>query len=136
MGFLGRRFLLAEAGEAPGPRGAAGDKSQARLGQRLHPHSAFMTGLVRVMGNLGVLVFWIVLAANFISREWVTPDWPGKLACVTGVALGVGTWFAGLSGVVSLGQGQFSQQTLLRMEHLSGIALLALALLHRGTSIC
>ncbi len=135
MLFLGLRFLLAKSVEATVHLGAAADKIEARLGERLHPHSAFMTGLVRVMGNLGVLVFWIVLAANFISREWVTPDWPGKMACVTGVALGVGAWFAGLSWVVSLGQGKFSQQTLLRMEHLSGIGLLALAVIHGGTII-
>ena len=94
-----------------------------------------MTGLVRVMGNVGVLVFWIILAANFISREWVTPDWPGKLACVAGVALGTGSWFVGLSWVVSLGHGKFSEQTLLRMEHYSGAGLVALALIHGGTII-
>ena len=68
------------------------------------------------MANLGVLVFWIILAANFISREWVEPDWPGKLACVSGVALGTGSWFFGLSWLVSLGHGKFSEKTLLRME--------------------
>ena len=55
----------------------------------------------------------------------VAPDWPGKLACVGGVALGTGGWFVGLSWVVSLGHGKFSEKTLLRMEHLSGIGLLA-----------
>ncbi|MCX6928776.1 MAG: LysE family transporter [Verrucomicrobia bacterium] len=98
-------------------------------------HSAFMTGLVRVMGNVGVLVFWIILAANFISREWVTPDWPGKLACVAGVALGTGSWFTGLSWVVSLGHGKLSEKTLLRMEHGSGVGLLILAMIHGGTII-
>jgi hypothetical protein len=87
------------------------------------------------MGNLGVLVFWIILSANFISREWVAPDWPGRLACVAGVGLGVGAWFVGLSWVVSLGYGKFSEKTLLRMEHLSGICLLVLALIHGGTII-
>ena len=94
-----------------------------------------MIGFVRVMGNLGVLVFWIILAANFISHEWVTPDWPGKLACVTGVALGTGGWFVGLSWVVSLGHGKLSEKTLLQMEHLSGIGLLALGLIHGGIII-
>ena len=46
--------------------GSAADRIEAHLGERLHPHSAFMIGLVRVMGNVGVLVFWIILAANFI----------------------------------------------------------------------
>jgi len=73
-----------------------------------------MTGFVRVLGNFGVLVFWVILGANFISREWVTPDWPGKLACVAGVALGTGAWFVGLSWFVSLGHGKFSEKGLLR----------------------
>jgi len=94
-----------------------------------------MTGVVRVMGNVGVLVFWIILAANFISREWVTPDWPGKLACVAGVAVGTGVWFTGLSWGVSLGHGKLSEKTLLRMEHGAGIGLLILALIHGGTII-
>jgi hypothetical protein len=88
---------------------------------------------VRVMGNVGVLIFWIILAANFISREWVPPDWPGKLACVAGVATGTGSWFIGLSWVVSLGHGKWSEKTLLRMEHISGLGLVILALIHGGT---
>ena len=58
-----------------------------RIEERLHPHSAFMIGFVRVMGNPGTLLMWIVLAANFISRDLVLPNWPGKLACVSGVAI-------------------------------------------------
>ena len=136
MLFIGIKFLLAKSVQAhPIHLGAAADRIEARLEERLHPHSAFMTGLVRVMGNVGVLVFWIILAANFISREWVTPDWPGKLACVTGVAVGTGGWFTGLSWVVSLGHGKLSEKTLLRMEHLSGACLLILALIHGGTII-
>jgi threonine/homoserine/homoserine lactone efflux protein len=131
MLFLGVKFLMAKSAETPPVRfGAAAGRIEVRLEERLHPHSAFMTGLVRVMGNLGVLVFWIILAASFISREWVTPDWPGKLACVGGVALGTGLWFIGLSWAVSLGHGKFSPRTLLRMEHGSGIGLLILALIH------
>jgi threonine/homoserine/homoserine lactone efflux protein len=136
MLFIGIKFLCAKSVQArPVHLGAAADRIEVRLEERLHPHSAFMTGLVRVMGNVGVLVFWIILAANFISREWVTPDWPGKLACVTGVAVGTGGWFTGLSWVVSLGQGKWSERTLLRMEHFSGACLLILALIHGGTII-
>jgi threonine/homoserine/homoserine lactone efflux protein len=136
MLFIGTKFLFAKSVQAkPVPLGGAADKIEVRLEERLHPHSAFMTGLVRVMGNVGVLVFWIILAANFISREWVTPDWPGKLACVTGVALSTGGWFTGLSWVVSLGHGKWSEKTLLRMEHCSGVGLLVLALIHGGTII-
>jgi threonine/homoserine/homoserine lactone efflux protein len=136
MLFLGIKFLLAKAVTQPVVSfGAAAHKIEERLEQKLHPHSAFMIGLVRVMGNVGVLVFWIILAANFLSREFVTPDWHGKLACVGGVALGTGLWFVGLSWVVSLGHGKFSEKTLLRMEHFSGIGLLGLALVHGGTIV-
>ena len=139
MLFLGIKFLLAKTVESTVHLGGAADKIEARLEAqlevRLRPHSAFMTGLVRVMGNVGVLVFWIILAANFISREWVSPDWPGKLACVAGVAIGTGLWFIGLSWAVSLGHGKFSDRTLLRMEHFSGVGLLALALIHGGTIV-
>ena len=134
MLFLGTKFLLAKSVKArPIALGAAADRIEMRIEERLHPHSAFMTGLVRVMANVGVLIFWIILAANFISREWVTPDWPGKLACVAGVALATGTWFIGLSWVVSLGHGKWNENTLLRMEHFSGAGLLVLALIHGGT---
>ena len=134
--FLGIKFLTAKSVQTAAVRlGAVADRFETRVGERLQPHSAFMTGLVRVMGNVGVLVFWIILAANFISREWVTPDWPGKLACVTGVALGTGGWFIGLSWIVSLGHGKFSEERLLKMEHYSGAGLLILALIHGLTII-
>src|SRR5262249_29841287 len=128
MLYLGTKFIMAKSVEVHfGPHA---DRFEERIGQKLHPTSAFITGFVRVMGNLGVLVFWVILGANFISREWVTPDWPGKLACVGGVALGVGAWFIGLSWLVSLGHGKMSEKGLLRMEHLSGVGLLILALIH------
>ena len=135
MLVLGVKFLMTKTVEAPVQMGKAAHKLEERIEEKLHPHSAFMTGLVRVMGNVGVLVFWIVLAANFISREWVTPDWPGKLACVGGVAVGTGLWFLGLSWVVSLGHGKLSPKTLLRMEHFSGLGLLVLAMIHGGTIV-
>jgi len=134
--FIGIKFLLAKSVQArPVALGTVTERVEARLEKRLHPRSAFMTGLVRVMGNVGVLVFWIVLAANFISRDWVTPDWPGKLACVAGVAVGAGLWYAALGWVGSLGYGKLSEKTLLRMEHFSGACLLILALIHGGTII-
>ena len=126
--YLGIKFLLA--------RGlTAVSKIEERIEEKLHPHSAFMIGFVRVMGNPGVLVFWIILAANFISREWVEPTLRSKLACVTGVALGTGIWFLGLSYAVSLGHRKLSEKTLVRMEHISGIALILLALIHGGSII-
>jgi len=136
MLYLGIKFLVAKSIVQPAVNlGLTAEKIGTQIEQRLHPHSAFMTGFVRVLGNPGVLVFWIILAANFISREWVSSDWPGKLACVGGVAVGTGLWFVGLSWGVSLGHGKLSEKTLLRMEHFSGIGLLVLALIHGGTMV-
>lgn len=133
MLYLGVKFLLAKSVEQPPMRfGARADKFEARIGERFNPSSAFMIGFVRVMGNLGVPVFWVILATNFVARDLVPNDWNGKLACVAGVALGTGAWFLGLSWAVSLGHGKFSQKTLLRMEHLSGVGMLGLALIHGG----
>jgi threonine/homoserine/homoserine lactone efflux protein len=128
--FLGIKFLMTKSVQVSIDLGATANRFETRIGERLHPHSAFMSGLVRVMGNLGVFVFWIILAANFISREWVTPDWPGKLACVTGVGLGAVTFYLSLGFGASRGQGRLSEKALLRMEHFSGIGLLVLALIH------
>jgi threonine/homoserine/homoserine lactone efflux protein len=110
----------------------ATDRIEEQIEEKLHPHSAFMIGFVRTMANPGVLLFWIILAANFISREWVEANWRGKAGCIAGVALGTGLWFVGLSFAVSRGHGKFSEKTLLRMEHLSGVGLLVLAFLHGG----
>jgi threonine/homoserine/homoserine lactone efflux protein len=133
--FLGVKFLLTKSGPSHVKFGPAVEWLEARLQIRLEGHSAFITGLLRVAGNVGVLIFWIILAANFISREWVTPDWPGKLACVAGVALGTGLWFVILSWLSALGQGKFSEKTLIKMEHVSGVVLLVLALIHGGSII-
>ena len=78
---------------------------------------------MRVMGNLGVLAFWIVLAANFISREWVRPSLESKGACVLGVMAGTGLWFFGLSYAVSVRRKKSSsEKTLLRMQRGSGLS--------------
>jgi threonine/homoserine/homoserine lactone efflux protein len=132
MLYLGIRFLMAKSVDTPVQLGKTAHRIEERIEERLHPHSAFMTGLVRVMANLGVLVFWIFLATIFVSRGWVQPDWTGKLSCVGGVALGTGLWFFALSYGASRGHGQFSEKTLLRMEHGSGILLLVVALIHGG----
>ena len=136
MLYIGIKFLLAKSVETrPLRLGAAADRIEARIEKRLNPHSAFMTGLVRVMGNVGVLVFWVFLALYFVTHGWVTPDWPGKLACVAGVGVGTGGWFLGLSWVVSLGHGRWSEKTMLRVEHYSGALLLILSLVQGGIII-
>ena len=94
-----------------------------------------MTGLVRVMGNVGVLVFWIILAANFISRGMGDARLARQARLRGGRRGGHGRLVPGLSWVVSLGHGKLSEKTLLRMEHISGVGLLILALIHGGTIV-
>lgn len=133
--FIGFKFLLAKTVQVPTKLDSASEKIEARIEHKFHPHSAFMTGFVRVLGNLGVLLFWIVLAANLMAREWVDADsFAAKAACVGGVALGTNTWFAALSFGVSRGHGRFSEKTLLRLQHFSGICLIIFGILH-GTNI-
>jgi threonine/homoserine/homoserine lactone efflux protein len=131
--FLGFKFLLAKTIHLPTKLETASEKIETRIEQRFHPHSAFMTGFVRVLGNLGVLLFWIVMAANLMTREWVDGDsFAAKAACVVGVALGTNTWFLGLSFGVSRSHGRFSERTLLRLQHFSGVCLIIFGLLHGG----
>ena len=133
--FIGTKFLLAKIIHLPTKLETASGKIETRIEQKFHPHSAFMTGFVRVLGNLGVLLFWIVLAANLMTREWVDGDsFAAKAACVGGVALGTNTWFLTLSFGVSRGHGRFSEKTLLRLQHFSGIGLIIFGLL-QGTNI-
>jgi threonine/homoserine/homoserine lactone efflux protein len=120
---LGTKFLLAKSVPVAGT-------VEQRIEKKFHPHSAYMTGFVRVMGNPGVLLFWIILSANFISREWVLPSLENKAACICGVACGTSLWFCGVSYAVSLGHKKFSEQTLLRLERGSGLGLLLLGLAH------
>jgi threonine/homoserine/homoserine lactone efflux protein len=129
LAFLGVRFLLAKSVEsAPMPLRAT-HRLQARLEEQLHPQSAFTMGLVQVMGNLGVLVFWVILATHFMLRGWVRPDWPGKLACVGSVGVAICLWFTFLSWMVAKRQGKFSDATLYRIERYSGVFLVGLALI-------
>lgn len=100
-----------------------------RMERQFHPHTGYMVGLVRVIGNPGVLVLWITLSAMFVAHDWVVPTAMGKMACVTGVGLGAALWFLAVSYGVSRGHGRFSQKTLLTMSHISGACLLLGALL-------
>lgn len=136
MLFLGWRFLAAKTVTAPTQLGAAANRIEKRIDEKLHPHSAFMIGFVRVLGNMGVLLFWLVAAAYFMSHEawfsnyeWVENTFAAKAAFVSGVALGANFWFCTLSYVVSRqGYGRFSERTLLRMQRVSGVCLLGLGL--------
>jgi len=140
MLFLGIKFLTAKTVTAPTHLGAAARRIEQRIDEKLHPHTAYMIGFTRVLGNMGVLLFWIVAAAYFMSHEayftsyeWVEDTVAAKGAFITGVALGASTWFCTLSYVVSRhGYGRFSEKTLVRMQHLSGFCLLGLGLYDGG----
>lgn len=132
--FLGFKFLLAQSVKVPTKLDAATEKLEASLEKKLHPHSAFMTGFVRVLGNLGVLLTWIILSANLMAHDWVDDTRNAKVACVGGVFTGTAAWFVILSFGVSRGHGKFSEKTLLRFQHISGVCLI-LAGLFDGASI-
>jgi threonine/homoserine/homoserine lactone efflux protein len=125
--FLGLKFLNAQTVKVPTKLDAASEKIEARLEQKLHPHSAFMTGFIRVLANLGVFVAWIVLSAGLMAHDWVDDTLKAKAACVGGVFCGTVFWFFVLSFGVSRGQGKFSEKTLLRLQHFSGFCLIATA---------
>lgn len=127
MLFLGVKFLLVQSVPA---MDAMEQRFEQRIEKKFDPHSAFMTGFVRTMANPGVLLGWVVLGANFISRGWVEPTAQGRLSCLAGVAAGVGVWFFGLSWGVSLGHKKFTERTMIRMERGSGVVLLILGLAH------
>jgi threonine/homoserine/homoserine lactone efflux protein len=124
--YLGQKFLRARDLDAPTKFGSTAAKFSARLDEKFHPQSSFMMGFVRVMGNLGVLLFWIVLAANFLSRDWVADTPAAKIACIVGVVIGTNLWFCSLSFGASRGYGRLSGPTLLLMERFSGVCLLIL----------
>jgi arginine exporter protein ArgO len=121
MLYLGIKFLLART--VP-----TSTRIATRIEERLHPHSAFMIGFVRTMANPGVLLGWIILSAGFISHDWVQPTESGKIACILGVAGGTLLWFLGLSWLAARGHGRFTEKTLLKMEHISGVCMLLLAM--------
>ena len=121
MMLLGMKFLLVQSFPAR-------SRVASRLESRFHPTSAFANGFVNVLGNPGILLGWIILGANFISRGWVLPGFASKAECVLGVALGTNTWFTGVSYAVSRGHRKFSDQTLLLLSRGSGVGLLLLGL--------
>jgi threonine/homoserine/homoserine lactone efflux protein len=127
MLFLGIKFLRTQSVPVFGPRVTM---MSDRIEDKMHPHSAFMIGFVRVMANIGVFAFWILLAGTFVSHDLVEPSCSGKMCCVAGVATGTGLWFLVLSWGASLGHGKFTERTLLKMEHISGVGLLVLAFIY------
>lgn len=120
MFYLGLRYLFAK----DVPEHTA---SVDAVEHKFHPHTAFWTGFVRVLGNPAVLLFWFTLSATFLAHQWITENIPSKLMCAGGNFLGGMTWFFLLSFLVSRGHGKFQKRTLLRMSQVSGLSLLVAA---------
>jgi threonine/homoserine/homoserine lactone efflux protein len=140
MLFLGLKFLSAKTVTAPTNLGATASRIEKRIDEKLHPHSAYMIGFARVLGNLNVLLFWIVAAAYFMSHEayftsheWVEDTVAAKVAFITGVALGASSFFCALSYIVARrGYGRFNEHTLVIMQRVSGFCLVILGLYSGG----
>ena len=125
--FLGFKFLLAQSVNVRIKLDTASEKIEARIEQKIHPRSAFATGFIRVMANLGVLVAWVVLAAYLMAQNLVAETVAARATCVAGVFAGTVLWFLILSYGVSRGHGKFGEKTLLRFQHISGLCLIATA---------
>jgi len=121
MSYLGFKYMFANEVKTT-------SRSAERIEVRLHPHTAFMTGFVRTLGNPGVLLLWVALSATFLSHEWVDPNWTSKSFCITGVATGGLAWFTLLSYVVSIGHRHLSDKAMLNMSRGAGAMLLIAAI--------
>ncbi len=140
MLFLGMKFLSAKTVTAPTQLGAAASRIEKRIDEKLHPHSAYMIGFTRVLGNMGVLLFWIVAAAYFMSHEAYSLPTSGsrtrsrpRRRSLSVWRLARTLWFCALSYIVSRrGYGRFNEHTLVRMQHFSGFACSPLGLYDGG----
>ncbi len=115
--YLGIKYLVTASLPATTPTVEA-------VEHKLHPHTAFWIGFVRVLGNPAVLLFWITVSATFISHDWIDDTWMSKGICVLGTFIGGMLWFILLSFLVAKGHGKFSTKALVRMAHISGAILL------------
>lgn len=117
MFFLGLKYLLTP--------GVPKEPHSAEIVQeKLHPHSAFMIGFVRTMGNLGILPFWIAIAVFFMSRGYVKPTLESKTFFIMGVTLGVTLWFVLLAYVVGQLRKKLTEKTLIVTIRVSGAMML------------
>jgi threonine/homoserine/homoserine lactone efflux protein len=132
MLWLGIKYLFTRTAAPVSRAERIGEQIEQRIEreieQRLRLHTAFLTGFLRVLANPAVILLWITLAGNFISRAWVEPTWLGKSFCIAGVAAGCTAWFAGLSYAASLGHQRVSDHTLVRLARVSGALLLGFAI--------
>ncbi len=95
--------------------------------ETFHPHTAFWTGFLRVLGNPGLLLLWLTVIATLLSRDWISYRWGSKWPFIAGVAGGGMVWFSLVGWGVSRGRGRLSPRALARLSQASGILLLLVA---------
>jgi threonine/homoserine/homoserine lactone efflux protein len=120
--WLGIKYLL--AGHVPGE-----ERGLQMAERRLHPHTAFWIGFVRVLANPGVLLLWLGITATLLSHGVLDPHWHSKVPFCGGVAASGFIWFAGVSWGVSRGHGRFPVIVLKRISQFSGILLIVTAVI-------
>lgn len=121
MLFLGLKYVLSK--ELP-----LTPHSVEVVEEKLHPHSAFMTGFVRVLGNPATLLLWMAISAAAAARGLVRPDLAGKSVFVAGIGVGATLWFLLLSYVIGRRHQRITRRSLLVMARVSGAILLLTAL--------
>ena len=94
--YLGVKYLLTSSLPETTPTVEA-------VEHKLHPHTAFWIGFVRVLGNPAVLLFWVTVSATFISHDWINDTVWSKAVCVLGTFVGGLLWFILLSFLVAKG---------------------------------
>ncbi|MGB0580821.1 MAG: hypothetical protein ACPGVU_14055, partial [Limisphaerales bacterium] len=99
-----------------------------KLDEKFHPHTAFWSGFIQVLGNPGVLLMWIALATVFTTNEWVMNTYSAKGTCVLGMACGGMTWFFFLSYIISISHRHISDRGMLWISRAAGAGLLATAI--------
>ena len=123
------KFLSAKTVSAPTHLGAAASRIEKRIDEKLNPHSAYMIGFTRVLGNMGgAAVFGLVAAAILCRMRPTSLPMSGSRTrsrprrhSSAGVALGAITWFCALSYLVSRrGYGRLNEQTLVADAALFG----------------
>ena len=118
--IFGIRYLLTDTVTVQGKRARM-------IEQRLHPHTMFWTGFVRVLVNPNVLMFWIMISAVLLANGTLQPAWQSRMSCAAGTGLGIAAWFLLLVFGSARVRNQFSDRTLVRFSHVSGLLLLILA---------
>lgn len=123
--WLAIKYL--RAGHIPGE-----ERVEEFVERKLHPHTAFWTGFVRVLGNPGVLLLWIGITGSLLAHGALEATWDSKGFFCAGVAVSGFLWFAGVSWGVSRGHGKFSAIALRRLSQASGVLLLITAVVIAG----